>query len=173
MKLLKTLLLRYSVILILVPLFAFTLMHKFYVSVTNIQYSEEDNSLQITSRIFIDDLENVLEERYGVELQLDTEKESKETNFYVEKYMRSKLVFKADGKERAFLFLGKKYDNDLIVCYLEIEDIDLPKLKTIEVENDILTDMFEEQQNIVHFRVNGKKKSFVLVKGNNKGMLNL
>ncbi len=173
MKLLKTLLLRYSVILILVPLFAFTLMHKFYVSVTNIQYSEEDNSLQITSRIFIDDLENVLEERYGVELQLATEKESKETNFYVEKYMRSKLVFKADGKERAFLFLGKKYDNDLIVCYLEIEDIDLPKLKTIEVENDILTDMFEEQQNIVHFRVNGKKKSFVLVKGNNKGMLNL
>ena len=85
MKLLKTLLLRYSVILILAPLFAFTLMHKFYVSVTNIQYSEEDNSLQITSRIFIDDLENVLEERYGVIMNLATEKESGEANFYIEK----------------------------------------------------------------------------------------
>ncbi|MGB5429315.1 DUF6702 family protein [Eudoraea sp.] len=173
LKLPGTLFLRYSVLIILVPLFAFTLVHKFYVSVTNIQYSEEDNSLQITSRIFIDDLENVLEERYGVKMNLATEKESKETNHYVEKYMRSKLVFSADGKDRAFVFLGKKYDNDLIICYLEIEDIDLPELKTIEVENDILTDMFEEQQNIIHFRFNGKKKSFVLVKGNNKGMLNL
>jgi hypothetical protein len=87
--------------------------------------------------------------------------------------MRSKLVLRADGKERAFVFLGKKYDNDLIICYMEIEDIDLPQRKTMEVENDILTDMFEEQQNIVHFRINGKKNSFVLVKGNNKGMLNL
>lgn len=173
MYILKRPLLRYSFLFILLPLFAFTLMHKFYVSVTNIQYSEEDNALQITSRIFIDDLENVLEERYGVEMNLATEKESEDANFYVEKYMRSKLVINADGKDRAFVFLGKKYDNDLIICYLEIEDIDLPQRRTIEVENDILTDLFEEQQNIVHFRIFGKKKSFVLVKGNNKGMLNL
>ena len=142
-------------------------------SVTNIQYSKEDNSLQITSRIFIDDLENVLEERYGVEMNLATAKESKEANLYIEKYMRSKLAISADGKNKAFVFLGKKYDNDLIICYLEIEDIDLSSHKTLEVENDILTDLFEEQQNIVHFRISGKKKSFVLVKENNKGMLNL
>lgn len=142
-------------------------------SVTNIQYSKEDNSLQITSRIFIDDLENVLEERYGVEMNLATAKESKEANLYIEKYMRSKLAISADGKNKAFVFLGKKYDNDLIICYLEIEDIDLSSRKTLEVENDILTDLFEEQQNIVHFRISGKKKSFVLVKENNKGMLNL
>jgi hypothetical protein len=141
--------------------------------VTNIEYSNKDNSLQITSRIFIDDLEKVLEERYDVQTYLSTEGESEEANYYIEKYIRSKLVLSTDGKDRTFVFLGKKYDNDLIICYLEIEDIDLSTLKTIEIENDILTDMFEEQQNIVHFRINGKKKSFVLVKGNNKGMLNL
>jgi hypothetical protein len=169
----KKWLMRSSLLLIILPLFAFSIMHKFYVSVTNIQYSKEDNSLQITSRIFIDDLENVLEERYGVEMNLATEKESEEANFYIEKYMRSKLVISADGKNKAFVFLGKKYDNDLIICYLEIEDIDLPSRRTLEVENDILTDLFEEQQNIVHFRISGKKKSFVLVKENNKGLLNL
>jgi len=169
----KIWLMRSSLFLIILPLFAFSVMHKFYVSVTNIQYSKEDNSLQITSRIFIDDLENVLEERYGVEMNLATEMESEEANFYIEKYMRSKLVISADGKNKAFVFLGKKYDNDLIICYLEIEDIDLPSRKTLEIENDILTDLFEEQQNIVHFRINGEKKSFVLVRENNKGMLNL
>lgn len=169
----KKWLMRLSLLLIILPLFAFSIMHKFYVSVTNIQYSKEDNSLQITSRIFIDDLENVLEERYGVEMNLATAKESEEANFYIEKYMRSKLVISADRNNKAFVFLGKKYDNDLIICYLEIEDIDLPSRKTLEVENDILTDLFEEQQNIVHFRISGKKKSFVLVKENNKGLLNL
>mgnify|MGYP001828141543 CR=1 FL=1 len=169
----KTRLIRSGLLLLLIPLFAFSIMHKFYVSVTNIQYSEKDNSLQITSRIFIDDLENALEERYGVEMNLATEKESDEANFYIEKYMRSKLVISADGINKAFVFLRKKYDNDLVICYLEIEDIDLPEHKTLAVENDILTDMFDEQQNIVHFKINGKKKSFILVKENNKGMLNL
>lgn len=164
---------RSGLLLLVIPLFAFSVMHKFYVSVTNIQYSEKDNSLQITSRIFIDDLENVLEERYGVEMNLATMKESEEANFYIEKYMRSKLVISADGTTKDFVFLGKKYDNDLIICYLEVEDIDLPKRETLAVENDILTDLFDEQQNIVHFRINGEKKSFVLVKENNKGMLNL
>ncbi len=140
---------------------------------TNIEYSNKDNSLQITSRIFIDDLEKVLEERYDVQTYLSTEGESEEANYYIEKYIRSKLVLSTDGKDRTFVFLGKKYDNDLIICYLEIEDIDLSTLKTIEIENDILTDMFEEQQNIVHFRINGKKKSFLLLKENNKGLLNL
>lgn len=171
--LLKTFPLRYCILLIILPLFAFTTMHKFYLSVTNIDYSKEDNALQITSRIFIDDLENVLEKRYGVKTYLATPKESDQANFYIEKYLRTKLVIKTNGRSRSFVFLGKKYDNDLMICYLEIEGIDLPTLKNVEVENDILTDMFEDQQNILHIRINGQKKSFVLVKENNKGMLNL
>ena len=169
----KTFALRYFILFIILPLFAFTTLHKFYLSVTNIDYSKEDNALQITSRIFIDDLENVLEKRYGVKTYLATAKESDKADFYIEKYLRTKLVVKTNGKNRSFVFLGKKYDNDLMICYLEIEEIDLSTIKNIEVENDILTDMFEDQQNILHYRINGTKKSFVLVKENNKGMLNL
>ena len=35
----------------------FIYLHPIHLSVTEIQYSEKDNSFQITSRIFIDDLE--------------------------------------------------------------------------------------------------------------------
>ena len=45
---------------------SFSSAHKFYVSVTNIVYSEEDSAFQITSRVFIDDLDKLLEERYGI-----------------------------------------------------------------------------------------------------------
>jgi hypothetical protein len=34
-------------------------------------------------------------------------------------------------------------------------------------------DLYEEQKNIIHFKIKGKKKSFVLIRESNKGMLNL
>jgi hypothetical protein len=37
----------------------------------------------------------------------------------------------------------------------------------------VLTDIYEEQQNVLHFKMNGKKKSFVLMKDSDKGMLKL
>lgn len=63
---------------------SFSSAHKFYVSVTNIVYSEEDRAFQITSRVFIDDLDKLLKERYGVEAKLATPNESKIADEYIE-----------------------------------------------------------------------------------------
>ena len=78
-----------------------------------------------------------------------------------------------NGEQAQFNYIGKKYDNDVVICYLEIANIGFDDLKTIEVENEVLTDMYDEQKNLVHIKYQGKKKSFVLIKENNKGMLNL
>ncbi|MGI9549846.1 MAG: DUF6702 family protein [Aurantibacter sp.] len=160
-------------LILLLPLFAFTAAHKFYVSVTNIGYSEKDNALQITTRIFIDDLEAVLKERYDIEAKLATDDEPKMANEYIEKYLRTKFVIEVDNEPKTYEFLGKKYDNDLVICYLEVSKIDLSNINSISIQNEILTDLFDEQQNIVHFKLNDKKKSFVLVKEHTKGMLKL
>ena len=165
--------LKKSLFVLLLPLVAFTVAHKFYVSVTNISYSEKDRSLQITSRIFIDDFEEVLLERFGFESHLATDTESKQANEYIEKYLKTKFLMFIDGEQRQFNFLGKKYDNDIMICYLEVPELDIDDVKSIEVQNELLTDLFDEQQNVVHFKIKGKKKSFVLIKENNKGMLNL
>lgn len=154
-------------------LFSFSTAHKFYLSVTNVAYSEKSDTFQITSRIFIDDLEEVLKERYGVEAKLATNDEAEIADFYIEKYFRSKFTIELNGELAHYTFLGKEYNNDMTICYLEVEKVNLPNLKSISIQNEILTDLFEEQQNIVHFKWNGIKKSFVLIKENNKGMLNL
>lgn len=165
--------LKKGILLLLLPLLAFTTAHKFYLSVTNVQYSEKDEAIQVTSRIFIDDFEDVLEERYGVHPNLATPLESKTADAVIEKYLRSKLLIRIDGKQVEYTFLGKKYDNDIMVCYLEVSNIKLSKIKSIELQNEVLTDLYEDQQNVLHFKMDGKKKSFVLMKDNNKGMLKL
>ena len=165
--------LKKGLFLLLLPLVAFTTAHKFYVSVTNISYSEKEDALQVITRIFIDDMEMLLEERYDIDGELATDEENPDAKKYIEKYLNAKFAIKIDGNLKKYDFLGWEYDKDVIICYLEIPKIDFPNIKSIEVQNEILTDLFEEQQNVVHFKLNDKKKSFVLIKENNKGMLNL
>lgn len=168
MKILKK-----GLFLLVLPLFAFVMAHKFYISVTNIGYSEKEDALQITCRIFIDDLESVLEERYDFKAYLATDKESETANRFIERYLNTKFAIQIDDNDMPYDFLGKRYDNDVVICYIEVPKIDLKNKSSIGIRNEVLTDLFDEQQNIVHFRVNGKKKSFVLTKSDTNGMLNL
>lgn len=160
-------------LILLVPLMTAAGIHKFYVSVTNMEYAEEQRALQITTRIFIDDIEEVLKARYDVKAELDTEKEIKESDELIGKYLAAKIVIHINGEQKSFTYLGKEYSDDLMVCYMEITNIDLAGIRSIEIKNDVLTELFEEQQNVVHLKMGSKKKSFILVRENNKGMLNL
>ncbi len=160
-------------LILLLPLLAFSAEHKFYLSVTNINYAEKDDALQITSRVFIDDLEALLKERYDISGNLGTDTESRLADEYLEKYLRAKFTLEINGEIKPFDFLGRKYDADVIIFYLEIPKVDLSSITSIQIKNEVLTDLYDEQQNIVHFKINGKKKSFVLVKSDTKGMLNL
>ena len=147
--------------------------HKFYVSVTNFEYDEDEQSFQITSRIFIDDLETVLNTRYEVDARLTAENEISSADELIAKYLNTKITVKINGEERKLTYLGKEYRDDLVICYLEIPEVIRSDLSSIEVMNEVLTELFDEQQNVVHLKIGSKKKSFILVRENNKGMLNL
>lgn len=159
--------------LVMLLLLSFSSAHKYYVSVTNIAYSEDDKAFQVTSRVFIDDLDRLLKERYGIEAKLATPKESKLADEYIEKYFRAKFAVELDGKPVQFNFLGKRYDTDVVICYLEIPNVKLSETKSMSVQNEVLMDLFDDQQNVVHVKWDGNKKSFMLIRQNNKGMLNL
>jgi len=162
-----------SVLVLLFVLTSFTEVHKFYLSVTNINYSEKNDALQITTRIFIDDLEALLKERYNINVTLDTNKESALAEEYIKKYLKTKFVLALNEENIAYNYIGKKYDNDVVIFYLEVPNVGFTALKSISVQNEVLTDLYEEQKNLVHIKWKGKKKSFVLIRENNKGMLNL
>ncbi len=155
------------------PLLGMNVYHKFYVSVTNMNYSDKDSAFQITTRIFIDDLEAVLLERYGIDTDLATPDEVANSNELIDKYLKTKLVIYFDDEVAQYQFLGKEFDTDIVVCYLEITNVKLQELQKIEIQNEVLTDLFEDQQNIVHLKIDDKRKSFILIRENNKGMLNL
>lgn len=156
-------------LILVIPLFAFG-VHKYYISLTKIDFVEKEKSVQITMRFFIDDIEKTLEGRYKIELELATEEENKNANIYLEKYIASKFEIIIDQKVKSFNFLGKEYENDIVFFYLEITNIEM--IKQISVQNRMLFEEFPDQQNFVKTNINKSKKTFILRKENDKEMLN-
>lgn len=161
---------KFLLLFIALPLLSFSVVHKFYVSATDIQYSEESESLQIISHVFIDDLERLLKERYNNELFLLNEDEHPDADAFINKYFQDKLFISVDGEEKKLNYIGKEYDNDQLLVYLEVPDV--KPFRKIHVENAVLTDLFPEQKNVVKVDHKGKVKSLLLTRNDSAGSLN-
>ena len=150
----------YTVIL---PLFV--AFHPFHVSVCDIEHDAKTNALQISQRIFMDDLEVGLKEFHKLE-KVDTykPKDVARLDSLMDAYFKAKLFISVDGKSVEYKFLGSELEGDARWAYLEVEGV--TGLKEAEVSNLILTEAFDDQENIVHFKANGKLKSYRLNKDN-------
>lgn len=155
---------------VLIPLLAFTTAHDYYVSITQIEYVKDKKEVQIISRIFIDDFEKLIRKRYDPDLTLAAEIESPKVDFYIEKYLNEKIKIRINDQDRDATFVGKEYEGDIVYCYLQIENVE--SIKTFEITNQVLFDLYKDQQNIVRTKINDKSKSFILIKENDKGLLN-
>ena len=149
-------------LLLIFLLGALTSFHKFYLSVSEFRYSDQDQTLQVTSRIFTDDLEQLMEDRYGITSHWLTPKQHPSAQAQLEKYLTQRFVVKQDGKTLPLKLLGLKEQNDVFVLFMEFSVTDWDQAKQLSVQNRVLMDLFEAQQNVVHFYLKGKKSSVVL-----------
>lgn len=156
-------------LLLLFSLSSFKTDHKFYVSVTEIEYNQKTQSLQIISRVFIDDLEKLLQKRYDASILLSEKNESKKVTDLLKKYIGQKMEIQVDGKAYKLNYIGKEYENDIALIYLEIPNV--PEFKNIRIKNAILTDMFSEQKNLVHVEYKGETKSLILTSGKDEDLI--
>ncbi len=156
------------IIFVAVPLFSFT-MHKYYVSLCEIEYMETKQSLQITLGVTLEDLEFTLTKNSGKQLNLASKIEVENVDGYYIKYLNEHLLISVNAKNQTYKYIGKEYDGDIVRFYLEITGI--KELKSIEVTNNILIEDFEDQKNIVKIKVKDFNKTFYLTKSNDKNSL--
>ena len=159
-----------SFIIIVLTLSSFQL-HKFYVSIYQIQYAEKTKMLQITSRIFVDDLNAVLQKKYQTKTNIGEASESENDLILLKKYMAENFSIKVNNQIKVINFLSKEIESNVVVCYYNVKSIS--KIKSIEIQNTALFDLNNEQQNIIQLTILGKKKNILLTNENVKGLLNL
>jgi hypothetical protein len=142
------------------PFWAF--IHPFYFSLTQVDYNPSTESLEITVKLFTDDIEQALEVQGTGRLYLGSEKEATETDRYLETYLKQHLEFVVNGAKMEYQYLGKEVELDVLWVYVEIMNV--PAIKSVKVRNDLLHEMFDTQQNVVQFRVGNEKRSMLLRK---------
>ena len=143
-----------------------TFIHKYYTSITEIEYNPSEASLQIITRIFLDDLEKALSESTGNRVVFSSEDESKSNLNLLSEYLIKNLSIDINGKSVPVKFLGKRHENGQLFAYMEVQNI--VNIQEIEVKNSVLMDAFEKQQNIIHTKLNGLIETTTLTIGNDQ-----
>ena len=145
--------------------------HKFYIGVYQVDYKLDKKEFQITSRVFIDDVEKALEAKYKKKLYLATSKENKESDALIAEYFKDKFKISVNNKGQEMIFLAKEYEDDVLICYHKINYSN--KIKSLDINNSILTEQFSEQQNLLHININSNKKSFLFTNTNSQEKIQL
>lgn len=156
-------------LLSVIPLFAFSTLHKYYVALTEIEHNSKSNSVQMIMNVFMDDIEVALNKDYNIDAQISNSNEIKNLDDYFLKYLKKHFKVLINQKEKNYRFIGKEYDGNIVFFYLEIDNI--TEVKTIEIQNDVLIEYFPDQQNLIKAKINGKRKSLFLSEKDDKGLL--
>lgn len=157
------------VLVILVAGLTSAAAHKFYVGVFQMEYVPAKKQVQLTSRLFVDDVEAMLNKKYGKRFYLTSKQELPGAEDYLKKYLAEKMEVTINGKVQPMKFLGREMEDDVLICYYTIAAP--ADVKSIKVSNSVLMESFSEQQNIIHAKINGNRKSLLLTNDKKEGTL--
>ncbi len=140
-----------------------TALHDFHVSRCEINYVTKSGDLQISAHIFIDDLEKTLQLSGQNHLYILTNKESKDADSAILKYIQSKLTIQSGNQILRLKYVGKEAsdDNMAVWCYFEVSNVN--NIKSLQITNTILLELFDDQKNIIDFTIDNKKKNFTIL----------
>lgn len=134
-----------------------SLLHPFFVSVTEVRHNEKSRALEVSTRIFYDDLEEALATTSGSKVDILQPTNREKVNRLLSDYLQQHLQVSVDGKPVSLRFLGYEIDNDAAWCYLEGPEV--RQVKRLDIRNEVLFAERRSQTNMLHVIVGGKRKS--------------
>jgi hypothetical protein len=130
------------------------------VSVIDIKHNAKDKTIEISTKIFVDDLEAILKKNNNKTFDLSNTTLKSETNAVVAKYLQSKLQLTINGKPQTIKYIGYEIQKESVWIYAEVEDV--TTLKKLSINCSLLYDYQEKQMNIFNIKANGGEKNYKL-----------
>jgi hypothetical protein len=142
--------------------------HPIHLTLSEVVYDEKSKSIQMTHKIFVDDLEQHIEEELKargkeLNLRLGTPQEHPEADRYLAEYLAAHFKLQINGKTYPAHFLGKEYEDVAAWLYVEMPNVSKPK--TVNLSDSFLMDLYEDQNNLVNFTFPQKKGSMRFMRG--------
>lgn len=144
-------------------------VHKFYVSIFKIEHSTKKQRLEITTRIFIDDLNAALKKNYSSVTHLGETAESIQDTQLMNRYLTEHFWIFVNGKKMPYQYVSHEYEDNVLIGYYKINGV--AKVSSLKVQNTALIEISDQQQNVIQSQFNGKKQSLLLTSETTSGML--
>jgi len=157
---------RYSSILFLSVMLgmAFGLMvaqarpiHAFHTSIAQVNYDAKNKVLEVSIRVFTDDLETALSKENNRKVKLDG---TGQHDRLIESYLKKQFGFiNQQGERQGMNFIGKEFEVDATWLYLEIPCHESPN--GLMLQNSLLMEAFDDQVNMVNLTYLSTKKTYL------------
>lgn len=131
---------------------SFTLLHKYYTSLSQIELNSKTGRLEIATKYFTDDLILSIEDVTQQKANLGNGVEDIKTKNLVDRYFNSKIGIKInDTIEIPFTVLG--YEDNINETWVYIESDSIPAdVKNISIKNESFFHYLNEQRHIIRFK---------------------
>ena len=141
--------------------------HDFHVSITKVDLNPESKRLEIMIKLFTDDLATAMIEKFNTNVVIGTPDEPPLTNDQIKEFVLSQFDLRVNETPLELNYLGKQQEEDATWIFIESDRVG--KVRSISVDNPLLTDQFDDQANLVNININGEKEGLTLRKGKVSG----
>lgn len=157
-----------GIIFLTFSLFSFIPKHAMHLSITEMDFKVkgEKTEIQISHKIFVDDLENALLKNYseiferGSRPNLSTKTQHKEAQKYVYDYLKKVIELKINSQKQEINYIGLEFEGDIVWVYGVLEKEKVTSKETIFIKNMILLDLHQDQRNMLYL-TKEKNKEFL------------
>jgi hypothetical protein len=139
-------------------LFFQLLFHPVHVSVASMEYDTEKKGFFISFKVFTADLESVIQNKYGVSLNLGKSDERADYQDYVLKYLNTHFALEVNHKVQTLVFINKKTNEDAIWLYGEYRNI--PTIQQLKIYNSLFIEDYLDQSNLLIFKYLDKEEGY-------------
>ncbi len=135
--------------------------HDYHASITDVTFNPGTQRLEVAVKVFTDDLENALSVRSKSKIAYSN---SEKVQQHLQAYVEASLSFEVEkGKPLKQRFLGAEEVTDAVWIYVEVP-VNTKGLSQLYVRNAVLTELFNDQMNVVNVTYRGKVNSVLLQK---------
>ena len=146
--------------------------HAMHLSITEMDFKEKNDNteIQISHKIFIDDLEKALRKNYPMAFykekpNISTPTQHKDAQKYTYYYLRKTVEVKINSKKEDINYIGWEFEDGVVWVYGTIAKQTSKEKESIFIKNMILMDLFDDQRNMIYLykydSENTKTKEFL------------
>lgn len=134
-------------------------LHPIHLSVTEIYTLEKTQELAFSITFFLDDFGSAA----GYDKYAEDINSGKMTvDDLIMNHLKQHLIIKVNDQPLAYEMISKETNFPSVTCQMRFKNV--PKdLKSLEVKNTLLLDLFDDQKNMVNIRIPGEKEGTMLL----------